>query len=299
MRRAFLLSVFLAGLSILAASCAPAAAPSKPASDAPAERQAPAGQAPSGGAKPVGSGAPAAGGEKAAAERMIVYESKLSMEVKDTTEAMEEVAAIARRKGGYVVSNSFRLEGDRKVATITIRVPSKAYDETLAELRRLSLKVEQEDSKSQDVTEEYSDLGAQLRNLEATEVRYLDLLKRAESIDDILKVQARISETRREIERIKGRMQYLDRTTEMASITVSLLTRTVEKADPKQGLPTWWRKTTDAFDQSFVFLGNVATLLGMVIGFLWWLIILGAAAALVLNRYSANRPQSPPRDEPK
>lgn len=295
MRRGILLSILLAGAPVLAFNCAPAAAPSKPA--ALTEGQAPAPQVPPGAARVAGGGAPAAGGEKTAAERMIVYESRISMEVKDTTEAMEAVTAIARRKGGYVVSNNFRYEGERKVATVTIRVPSKTYDETLAELRRLSLKVEQEDSKSQDVTEEYSDLGAQLRNLEATEARYLDLLKRAESIDDILKVQTRISETRREIERIKGRMQLLERTTDMASIVVSLSARTVEKPDPKQGLPTWWRKTADAFEQSLVFLGNVATLLGMAIGFLWWLIILAAAGAYVWKVKPLNiRPPKPPKD---
>lgn len=169
-------------------------------------------------------------------------------------------------------------------AGFTIRVPSRAYDDTLAALRRLALTVQNEDNKSQDVTEEYTDLGAQLRNLEATESQYLELLRRAQSIDDILKVQARVSETRKEIERIKGRMVLLERTTETASITVNFFTRDMQKPDPKTGLPTWWRKTTDAFDQSFVFLGNMATLLGMAVGFFWWLIILGATAALVWRR---------------
>lgn len=218
---------------------------------------------------------------------MIVYDSKVSMEVQDATETMDAITDIARRNGGYVVSNSFRLEGERRVGTVTIRVPSRAYDNTIADLRRLAVRVENEDNKSQDVTEEYSDLGAQLRNLEATETQYLQLLKQGQSIDDILKVQARVSETRREIERIKGRMVYLERTTDMASVTVNFFTSNLQKADPKAGLPTWWRKTTDAFDASLVFLGNVATLLGMAVAFLWWLIIPGAVAAFVFGRIGA------------
>lgn len=276
----------LLGAAVLSAGCAPAAAPSKPSSSAPPkqEAQAPSGQGSIAGSDATGGAAPPAGGQKAIADRMILYESKVYMEVKDATETLDAIANIARKSGGYVVSNSFQLQGDRKVAVVTIRVPSKTYDDTLSELRRLALKVESEDSKSQDVTEEYSDLNAQLRNLEATESQYLDLLKKAQSIDDILKVQARLSETRREIERIKGRIVYLERTTDMASITVNFWTSEKQKADPKEGLPTWWRKTTDAFEQSFVFLGNLATLLGMAIGFFWWLIILGVAAFFLWRR---------------
>jgi len=279
--------IAIVGVAVFLSSCAPAAAPKAPPPGASGgQAQPPSGQgAPPSGGKP--SVPPASGDQRAAVDRMIVYESKVSMDVADATEAMDRVAEIATRQGGYVVSNSFRYEGDRKVATVTIRVPSRNYQDTLAELRAIAIKVENEDSKSQDVTEEYSDLGAQLRALEAAEAQYLELLRRAQSVDDILKVQGRLSETRKEIERIKGRLVYLERTTDMASITVSLFTSTKQKADPKAGLPTWWRKTTDAFEESFVFLGNAATLLGMAIGFLWWLIIPSGVAAFVFGRKGA------------
>lgn len=124
----------------------------------------------------------------------------------------------------------------------------------------------------------------------------MEFLKRAQTIDDVLKVQARISETRREIERIKGRMVYLERTTDMASITVSFFARIQPKADPKEGLPAWWAKTTDAFDQSLVFLGNVATFLGMALAFFWWLIILVAVGISVQRKIGFRRAPPPAPD---
>ncbi|MBM3155038.1 MAG: DUF4349 domain-containing protein, partial [Chloroflexi bacterium] len=67
-----------------------------------------------------------------------------------------------------------------------------------------------------------SDLKAQLRNLEATEAQYLELLKKADNVEDILKVQRELSSVRGQIERVKGRIQYLERTSDMALIEVTL-----------------------------------------------------------------------------
>ncbi len=298
MKHGLLLWVSLLGLVVLVSSCAPAAAPAPPRSSGDAgsqQGQAPSGQGSSSAPQPSGSPVPA-GGEKTTTDRMIVYNMQMSMEVEDTTTAMESVATIAERQGGFVVNSNFRYEGERKVSVITIKVPSLNYQDALVELRRLAVKVENEDSKSQDVTEEYSDLGAQLRNQEASEAQYLVLLKKAESIDEILKVQERVSNTRKEIERIKGRMTFLERTTDMASITINLFARVAaQRADPKTGIPAGWQKVTDAFDESFVFLGNLATVLGMIIAFSWWLILLGGAAAIV---WRFRRPPSAPQSLP-
>jgi hypothetical protein len=93
--------------------------------------------------------------------------------------------------------------------------------------------VPNESTNSQDVTEQYTDLQAQLRNLEATEAQYLELLKKAETVEDTLKVYQQLSNVRSEIERIKGRIQYLERTSDMALIEVNL-----QKTQPIDG--TGW-----------------------------------------------------------
>ncbi|MDP2663083.1 MAG: DUF4349 domain-containing protein [Dehalococcoidia bacterium] len=238
------------------------------------------------------------GGASAPADRMIINNAQISMEVKDTTDSLNAIGRIAEDQGGFVVSNNFRFEGERKVATVTIRVPSLAYQTTLAELRRLAIKVQGEDSKAQDVTEEYSDLQAQLRNLQATEAQYLDLLKKAQSIDEILKVQARISDTRSQLERIKGRMVYMERTTDMASITISLFSLE-RSATGTSGEPGgWWKTPAEAFQQSLVFLTRIATIFVIAISFFWWLIVLiGAGYFTWRIRKSIKTPQPLPVTE--
>jgi hypothetical protein len=92
----------------------------------------------------------------------------------------------------------------------------------LAKLRELAIRVESESTDSQDVTEQYIDLEARLKNAEATESQYLALLDRATDVEDILKIYDSLSRVRSEIEQIKGRMQYLERTSSMSLISVRL-----------------------------------------------------------------------------
>jgi hypothetical protein len=72
------------------------------------------------------------------------------------------------------------------------------------------------------VTEEYTDLSSQLRNLQATEQQLLKLMEKATKVDEILSVQKELSNTRGQIEQIKGRMQYLEKTSTTSLIDVLL-----------------------------------------------------------------------------
>ncbi|MCL4459905.1 MAG: DUF4349 domain-containing protein [Chloroflexi bacterium] len=161
-------------------------------------------------------------------ERMIVRTANMTLIVTDPTEIADKVTDLAKSVGGYVSSSSTKTNEDRPSVTITIRVPASAFDEVRRALRGMASTVKADDVRSQDVTEEYTDLESQLRNLEATEEQYRQLLKQATTVDDILKVQQRLSEVRGQIERVKGRKLFLERTVEMSAITIALLPKAAE-----------------------------------------------------------------------
>jgi hypothetical protein len=155
-------------------------------------------------------------------ERRIVRTGYMTLEVKDISTAINDISMLATQINGYVVSSSKQGDEDRLSGRISIRVPVERFEETLDKLRKMAIEVPYESTEGRDVTEEYSDLKAQLRNLEATEAQYLELLKKADKVEDILKVQRELSNVRGQIERTKGRIQYLERTSDMALIEVSL-----------------------------------------------------------------------------
>lgn len=144
------------------------------------------------------------------------------MVVEDVTVTMDQIAKLAEDSQGYVVSSNKYKNGERLVGTITIRVPSGDFDNAMAALKALAEEVTYENTTTEDVTEEYVDLTAKLKNLEATEAQLLEIMKKAEEIEDILAVQNQLTITRDEIERTLGRMHYLEQTSATSLITVQL-----------------------------------------------------------------------------
>src|SRR4030042_6632770 len=155
-------------------------------------------------------------------DRKIVKNGSMVLEVNDITAAIDGVAAIARDMSGYVVYSKKGGGTEITYGQISIRVPSDRFDEAFDRLRKLAVNVPNESTNSRDVTEEYTDLQAQLRNKEAEEAAYLEIFKQAEKVEDILAVQQALSNVRGQIEQLKGRIQYIERTSDSGLIDVSL-----------------------------------------------------------------------------
>jgi len=164
-----------------------------------------------------------------AEERMIVRTGDISLVVEDVVDARDEIAQLAVRLDGYVVSSQISGEEQDRRGWISIRVPDEKFEQAFAELRELAVRVTSESTHSRDVTEEYTDLKSRLKNAEATENQYLALLEKATDVEDILRIYDSLSRVRSEIEQIKGRMQYLERTSSMSLIAASLEAETTAK----------------------------------------------------------------------
>jgi len=160
-------------------------------------------------------------------ERMIIWTGDVSLIVKDAEDSLEEVEAIAKDLGGYVVNSSSWYQDDQLRARLTIRVLAGEFDAAMTRLKDLAIKVENRNVSTQDVTEEHTDLDARLRNLEATETELFELLtevrERTSKAEDVLAVHRELSRIREQIEQIKGRMQYLEKMTAMATINIDLI----------------------------------------------------------------------------
>jgi hypothetical protein len=155
-------------------------------------------------------------------DRIIVRTGNMQLIVDDVLDAIDKIMGIADRFNGYVVSSNSWIEGERVYGSITIRVPAEHFNEVVGSLDNMAVEVKSENVYSVDVTEEYVDLSSRLKNLEATEQQLLRIMEKAEKVDDILNVQRELTSTQGEIERIKGRMQYLEQTSQTSLIEVQL-----------------------------------------------------------------------------
>jgi hypothetical protein len=256
---------------------APAAAPPAVASDAAAQRAA----APAGatGNASTANNASTTALEQSAAQpldRMVIRTAQMTVEVGDIERALTQARAIATRGGGFVSASNTRVEKvndqDRTVADLTIQVRTDPADAALSDLRALG-KVTGELSGSQDVTEEYVDLDSNLRNLQASESAILKLMDKATRIEDVLALQRELTNVRGQIERIQGRKRFLERRTDMATITLALRLPPLESPRPI-GTGAWdpISVAQRGWQASLGLLRGIADVLIVAAAFSWWLI---------------------------
>lgn len=227
-------------------------------------------------------------------DRKLIRTATMQVETDAVSQKFEEIGNIAVSSGGLVFSSSFGNDGDSQTASITLRVPGERYQEVLVSLRKLG-SVKSEQSNATDVTEEYTDLGSQLTNLQATEREYLKLLARAQTIDEILVVQDRITGTRAQIEQVQGRINLLGNQTDLATITVHLTPPIAGKAAPDDGAQSPVEVAERAFEASLTVLLGIATVALAVGAFSWWLLPLAAVGWYFARRQMrADRERRPP-----
>lgn len=218
-----------------------------------------------------------AGATQAQQARVIIYTGDISLVVRDTREAASAIAELAAAQGGYVAGSNIYQSDDVPRGSITIRIPAELYQDTLAKLRALAIRVERESSNTQDVTEEFTDLQARKENLEVTEEALQELLKerqRVGSTADILEVYRELTNIRGQIEQIEGRLRYLATQSALSTITINLIPDVLYQPISVAGWQPQGvaKEALQALVVTLQGLGNVAI----------WLLVFGVPVLLVI-----------------
>ena len=160
-------------------------------------------------------------------ERLIIKNANLSLVVDNPLEAVNAITRLAEGAGGYVVStNTYQTSysGQQAVqAGMVVRVPGDKLTPVLEQLKQMAVEVKSENVSGQDVTADYVDLQSRLTNLEAKEKQLQSILEQTRNADDVLKVFDKLSETREQIEVIKGQMKYYKESAAFSVITLDLI----------------------------------------------------------------------------
>jgi hypothetical protein len=157
--------------------------------------------------------------------RKIIQTAALDLIVADVQDTAMRIQAMTENAGGYLEKSEFRRTlANEQSADLVLRVPQTRMGRLRDDIRKLAQRVEADKSDAQDVTRQFVDSEARLRNLKAEEAQYLELMHRSGSIKDILDVTGHLSEVRGQIEQLQGELQYLSHQVEMSSITIALAT---------------------------------------------------------------------------
>ncbi|MGE3855867.1 MAG: DUF4349 domain-containing protein [Dehalococcoidia bacterium] len=213
--------------------------------------------------------------------RSIIRTGSIDLTVKSVAQSFEVVRQVAEGAGGMVADSSFTGTGEEQTARLTIRVPSDRFGDTIAKLREAAVEVRQISTGSNDVTDEVVDLEATVRNLRAVEAQYVQMLGRANTLQDVLTVQDRINQTRLQIDRTEARRQSLTARAEMSTINVSLSSADAPAPVEATGLLADVRA---AWSASLATLATLASTVAVVLVYSWWMIPIVALAVVLVRR---------------
>lgn len=251
------------------------------------------------------SGAPAASsGQPAAANlnvpdpaRQIIKSGALTLVAQNIDAVTAQARSITLAHGGLVMQSNTTKQGDSVVADLTIQVPADQFEDTMAALRNMSGVTDRRVDKttSQDVTEEYVDVKAQIDNLKVTERQLQTLMEKATRMEDVIAIQRELTNVRGQIDRLQGRANYLERRTAMSTITLH-----IEPPATAGSRPGW--RFTEAVSKAWarsvvVFQGFADALITLIAFSIWLLPVL--ALAWVIWRLATRRNGPPPVATPR
>lgn len=224
---------------------------------------------------PQADAGPAPGGKPDAAaeppiERKIVFNGRLEVVVKDFDAARAEVAKIvAGSKGYFAKSEVVGDAGTKRSGTFTIKVPAEKFQATVDAMAVLGVAVKNS-TDSQDVTEEFVDVAARVKNLKAEEETLNRLLKDAAGrLDDVFKIREQIRKTREDIERAEGRMKALSALSALSTIVLSLREEVNYVPPTVEAAPTFSARVSGTFGESLGLLQQLGE----------WIVLTATAAA--------------------
>lgn len=227
--------------------------------------------------------------------RQIIKAGTLSVVVENVDSAVQQARSVTAAHGGIVTQSSMSTGDGLGVAEFTIQVPAEQFEAAMDALRGMSGVTDRRVDKtsSQDVTEEYVDVKAQVDNLKATERQLQVLMDKATRIEDVLAIQRELTNVRGQIDRLQGRVNYLERRTAMS--TIALRIAPIGSAGSRPG----WRFSealSRAWERSVAVMQGVADVLLTVAMFAVWLLpVLGLI--WLAWRVATRRHGSPPAPE--
>lgn len=154
-------------------------------------------------------------------DKKIIKTASLNLEVKDYNGFYSSLRDKVKSLGGYIAQEE-QSQSDYKIEnTLAITVPVDQFDNALVQLTDKAEKINEKKISSQDVSTEYIDTRSRMESKKQVRQQYIELLKQAKNMEEILNVQSEINSIQEEIEAAAGRVEYLGHSSAYSTINLT------------------------------------------------------------------------------
>lgn len=170
----------------------------------------------------------------AATSQKLIKTVSLSMETKEFDPLLENIRSKVEELGGYIESSeisgsSYYSVQENRYAWLTLRIPADKLDGFVTVVSELG-NVTSKNESVEDITLQYVDVEGRKQALETEQARLLELLERAETMEDIIAIESRLSEVRYELQSYGSTLRTYDNQVNYS--TVSIRISEVERVTP-------------------------------------------------------------------
>jgi hypothetical protein len=153
-------------------------------------------------------------------EQKIIKTGDIRFETNDLEETYNKMITAVKKYNAIIQNDTEGKDYGSVFRKIIVRVPSKNFDLFLSDISKGVAYFDNKEISSQDVTEEYIDIDARLKAKKVLESRYLELLKKANKVTEMLEIEKQLSAIREEIEAKEGQLRYMQSQISMSTITI-------------------------------------------------------------------------------
>jgi len=153
-------------------------------------------------------------------EQKIIKEGNLRFETNDLAATYSQIQNAVKSQNATIQNDTEGKDYGSVFRKLIIRVPSKNFDLFLKEITKGVTYFDNKEISSQDVTAEFIDIEARLKAKKNLENRYLELLKKANKVSEMLEIEGQLSAVREEIEAKEGQLNYMQNRVSFSTITV-------------------------------------------------------------------------------
>lgn len=157
----------------------------------------------------------------------IIKTGSISFEVEDIASAKKRVVELLPSFKAYVLNENEGKDSDNQHASISIKVPADQFDALLEKIIQTGYTVENKSIQLSDITEQYIDLEARLKNKRLLREKYTSLLTNAQKMADIIEINRQLEFVSSELESLEGQMKYLNHQIDLSTLDVNFVKRLV------------------------------------------------------------------------
>jgi len=216
--------------------------------------------------------------QKIDVERKLIKEGFVEFETEDINATRKQIIESAKKYRAYISSDKEYKSIDEIRNTIIIRVPANNFDALLNEATKDVTKFDRKNIDIKDVTEQFIDIQARLNTKKELEKRYLELLKKAKNVPEILEVEKQLGQLRSDIEAVEGRLKYLNNKVSLSTLNITFYQKIPHETKFgkafKKGLVNGWHNLI----WFFVFLVNI-----------WPFLLIGIVLIIGIRRWKKRK----------